>query len=215
MAIWWWLFALVVLVVSAQDFPLNDMEPDGRPFYLVMGAESTGNRYLVSMLMSMGCSGASGHEQPFDYSRDRHPDWPAHIRWDYMLRRHFVHSRCFVMHRSLPHALQWVDPMVLVDRLLELGFRPWLLVPKRNITQVLDSQVRNGHVHNRTEAYRNLEDYQVIMEKTIPLMELVHVPVVPVEHSELKHQYYIDQLAETLELSAKPLHKLPRFKKSV
>lgn len=208
-----WLALLLAAVASAQDsLVLDPQPPDGRPFYLVMGAESTGNRYVVSLLMALGCAGAAGHDQPFDYARDRHHDWPLRVRWDYMMRRHFASLPCLVMHRSLPHANQWPQPLEMIEQLLEIGFRPYLLVPQRNLTSVVHSQVRHRHVHNASEAVENLLRAHNLINQTLPLLDALQVPHVRVSHSQLASPDYVRQLAAQLNLTWSRRTKLPRYK---
>ena len=173
----------------------------GRPFYLVASPESNGNRFVVKLLMSAGCFGVSGHQQPFD----QHPHsggWPNQFR-----PARFAQP-CAVMHRSVPHATVWPDLPGLVRQIKAAGFEPRLLVSLRPEDAARASQVTQKHVKTAEQAERNILRAQRHIMTAVAAMPDVWVRLVMYE--QLGHNHYLQWLfAEQMGLQLPAGH--PRF----
>lgn len=112
--------------------------------YLVVGPESSGNRYLVSLLVSGGCSGIGGHDQPFDGPVGNiivlEPK-PEHI----------------AMHRSFPHGNRWLGLDVLIDQLADHGYQTTVLIAVRDPSACVPSQILGGHTKTIAEAEAHID----------------------------------------------------------
>jgi hypothetical protein len=155
-----WLL-LVLLVCVAAAAPWLDAEVprrvDGRVFFVCTSAESEGNRLCSELIIAGGCSGAAVHGQPFDYSPRQFDDWPSRVRWDPALTATFEAARCFVLHRSLPHAHRWPNMRMLVGQLVDYGFRVHVVVPLRMPLTTAASQLQHGHVNSTALARQQIE----------------------------------------------------------
>ena len=118
-------------------------------FYIVCGAESSGNRYTVSMLKSAGCVCESGHQQPWDVNGIRF----SQINVDKLRRER---PTCAAVHRSYPHNGQWVDLRAMMSQIAEAGYEPRVIYITRNPLAVVQSQLRVGHTKAAKKAYANI-----------------------------------------------------------
>jgi len=112
----------------------------GRPFYLVISPESSGNRYMVQLLVAAGCRGRSGHTQPFDAPRRFGRAWPHRID-----AAAAAGTRCAVVHRSMPHGGVWPNVTQLVADVRAAGWLPHVLTMVRSDEAVAASQVAARH----------------------------------------------------------------------
>ena len=165
----------------------------GRPFYLVASPESNGNRFVVKLLLSAGCFGVSGHQQPFDAGRE--------VAWPNQFRATAFTQPCGVMHRSVPHATVWPDLVGLVRKIKSAGFEPRLLVSLRPEDAARASQVAQKHVKTSAQAEHNiLRAQRHIMTAVAALPDLW---VRFVLYEQLGHEHYLkwlfgEQMALTL-----------------
>lgn len=171
-------------VVALSSVSLPVAAPQPRPFYLVASPESNGNRFVVSLLMSAGCYGVSGHMQPFDDRAQR--VWPNHFR-----PTHF-RSPCGVMHRSVPHAAVWPDLPSLVRQIRSAGFEPRILVSLRPEDVAAASQVAQKHVATRAEAEDNIRHAQRHIVTALAAMPDVWFRFV--HYEQLGHEHYLHHL---------------------
>ena len=104
--------------------------------YLVLGAESTGTRYVTSLLIAGGCKGDAEHKQ----------------RWD---EDPFAGDP-IVWRRSVPHARKVPVIAELVGRLMCDSYLTHALVVWRDWNAAARGQVAAGHVGSLEDAYENL-----------------------------------------------------------
>ena len=119
-------------------------------FYLVVGPESSGNKYTVSMLKSAGCDCESGHSQPWDVPGSQFEK----INTKKLLSRK---PKCAAMHRSFPHDKHWVNIRSIMNYIVEAGYEPRIIYITRNILAVAESQVRVHQPKNQRIAMLNIE----------------------------------------------------------
>lgn len=138
---------------AAANFTVTTIVSQRRPFYVVTSPESSGNRFTVSLMLSAGCYGVAGHQQPFDEPRRHGAAWPNHVNSALGARSQ---ARCFVAHRSMPHNGVWVDLPMLVGDIRRAGMEPRILVPHRPEHVVIPSQVKQRHVRTARQAEDNV-----------------------------------------------------------
>jgi len=167
--------------------------PIRKPFYLVTSPESNGNRFLVKLLVSAGCYGQSGHEQPFD-DRGRHAAslWPNRIRDRRYWSRGHEMAKCAAMHRSIPHNGVWPDLVALVKQIDTLGYEPRILVSFRPEDVARISQVTQKHVRTEEQAETNILRAQRHVIDALGTMPKVWVRFVLYE--QLGHEHYLHWL---------------------
>lgn len=176
-----------VVAPTSLSLPIAAPQPPPfrpRPFYLVASPESNGNRFVVSLLMSAGCYGVSGHAQPFDDRAQR--VWPNYFR-----AMHF-RAPCGVMHRSVPHAAVWPDLPGLVRQIRSAGFEPRILVSLRPEDVAAASQVAQKHVATRAEAEENIRHAQRHIVAALAAMPDVWFRFV--HYEQLGHEHYLHHL---------------------
>jgi len=153
-----------------------------KPFYVVAAPESAGNRYVVRLLLTLGCVGRSSHHQPFDlpsqfrqrlpgmtfsqYKRRQDNTW-VHTLDFATIHKHYTSSWCFVVHRSLPHALAFLNLTDFLVNIATQGFEPRLITVVRNKYIMALSQLRETHVDTLDEAYGNIERAGSIVARAI------------------------------------------------
>jgi len=125
---------------SPSDMPTPTIRA-GRPFFLVVSPESSGNRYLVQLLVAAGCRGRSGHRQPFDAPQRFGRSWPHRID-----AAAAADAPCAVVHRSMPHGGVWPNVTQLAADVRAAGWLPHVLVLVRADQAVAASQVAARHV---------------------------------------------------------------------
>ena len=115
--------------------------------YLVLGPETSGNRWLTSLHIEAGCAGSAAHKQPFDSELPDPADEPL-----------------IVLRRSLPYWGRWPDLRYLVQRLRRAGYAVVATVIVRDwqVTRVAQTRAGYGirdeqHAHERMrEALRRI-----------------------------------------------------------
>ncbi len=129
--------------------PLITPESPVGVFYIVVGAESSGNRYTVSMLKAAGCVCQSGHVQPWDASRSQF----SKINKKKLIEEH---PACAAIHRSYPHDGQWVNLRSIMNDVVDAGYEPRIIHISRNALAVAQSQVRHKLAKTTTEAMMHI-----------------------------------------------------------
>ncbi len=148
--------SLVKLTRSGEDehivaLPkLATLEAPTGTFYVVTGVESSGNRYLVSMLIAAGCVGMSSHVQPWDQPGSSYSTINA-------ARLVQEGPRCAVVHRSFPHSAQWPNLRNLFFQIQEANYRPRVIYITRNQLAVVQSQLRVSHVLSSASAENRIQ----------------------------------------------------------
>lgn len=177
-----------------------------KQFYLVASPESNGNRFLVKLLLSAGCYGHAGHQQPFDESaRSSGPPWPNGIRDPRMWPSGHANAPCAVMHRSVPHAKVWPNIGALVRRIEEIGYEPRILVSWRPEDVARASQVAQKHVKTASEAEDHILHAQRHIIRAVAELDTTWVRFVLYE--QLGHAHYLDWLfREQMGLTLPPNH---------
>lgn len=160
-----------------------------RSFYVVTSPESSGNRFVVSLLLSAGCYGVAGHQQPFDEPRRHGTGWPNHVNPALATRSQ---ARCFVVHRSMPHNRIWVDLPMLVDEIRRAGMEPRIVVPHRPEHIVIASQVTQKHVASVRQAEDNVVRAHRTLATAVGL--LADVWFQPVLYEQLGDERYLHWL---------------------
>ena len=143
--------------------------------FLVLGPESSGTRWLTSILCDAGCWGTASHEQAWDA---RFPDGLSPIVW----------------RRSLPHGAEWPNLTAMIDGLRDNHYDVFGLVMVRDWFAMESSQrrFRDDDVTTNTQrAYRDI------------FLALQDVPFIVVSYEALlvRPDAYATRLLERLELS--------------
>lgn len=117
-------------------------------FFLVVGPEGSGNRYMVSMLLSMGCEGTSGHRQ----------HWDIGVRFASINIKKLSHEtpRCAVMHRSMPHNGLWINIRSLAFSLAANNYEPRIVYMSRSTPSVARSQQKERLAKNEEHAIERI-----------------------------------------------------------
>jgi hypothetical protein len=195
-----------------------------RPFYVVAAPESAGNRLLVALLLRLNCVGRSSHKQPLDpvvsgankkpgmsfieFRETQNNVWVHSLNFS-AVRKQYAGAHCFVVHRSLPHAMAWVNlTKFLMDIEAEgmgvvrayanhtavTGLQPRLITPQRNMHIVALSQLRETHVLSIDEAYTNIaRATQIIAHTLTDMPNLWHRSVI---YSDLAHSQAVEWFFE-------------------
>ena len=101
--------------------------------YIVIGAESSGTRYMTSLLIAAGCHGDSTHEQRWDNSL---PDDHHDIVW----------------RRSFPHGPLMPNLALMVNRVEQAGYEPLFVITVRSVLPCVESHIIQEHSRDRTHA---------------------------------------------------------------
>lgn len=94
--------------------------------YLVVGAESSGNRMLASLLIAAGCEGGTAFDHPLMH------DLP-------------IEEDPVVLVRSYPHGNEWPDLASIYRTLRDRGYMVRVLVAVRDPHCTIRSQVTRRH----------------------------------------------------------------------
>jgi len=140
--------------------------------FLVVGAESSGNRYFTRILCSCGCFGAGIPEQPFGtYAPLVMPDPPPDT---------------IALYRSLPHGGEWIDILSFICELEEYGYNVTTMAMYRDFDVTAKSQVVNGHVKTEQEAKNNiLKAWNMILSDS---------DIITVNYKKLGDANYVNRL---------------------
>jgi hypothetical protein len=183
----------------------NQQELAKRIVYVVVGPESSGNRYLVKFMIEAGeCLGRSGHNQPFDV---RTRGWGS---WSYLELYEFDISNhtCAVLHRSMPHGGEFVNLTFIIQQITRAGYHPHLLMIHRADPVVIQSQIRNHHTVSHDQSMLNIDAAWRHIFKAV-VKTNVHYTLLTYEL--LQEQYYIDWLMHTLEFEHPLMAQVPKF----
>lgn len=157
--------------------------------YLVVGPESSGNRYMTRLLCQAGAYGSGTDMQPFDG-----PEWTIRLPAQSNYNR-------IALYRSFPHGGVWVDPVAAVAS-LQRHYQTNVLVMVRDQRVVELSQVRAGHVHNEVQARHNIMQAYRSISKTL----WVTGPMVyMVPYQSLGSPSYMNWILDMLDLSGRDL----------
>lgn len=125
-----------------------------RNAYIVVGPESSGNRYLVRFLCAAGCAGRGEQDQPFDGPAPGYRFVPPTDV-----------TGPIAFYRSFPHGGLWPDLSAMATTARRAGFLVTVLVMVRDPAVVEMSQVRDGHVITAESALvRVQEAYRAIFD---------------------------------------------------
>lgn len=150
--------------------------------FIVLGAESSGTRLMVKVLINGGCKGTSDHFQDFDHQP---------IKGDYIVWR-----------RSVPHNHQDVYLDEMLRRLSE--YEITIIVMVRNWDALEKSQIAAPHVSCLAEAQYNIpKAYKSIFEQLIKL-ELDYI-LIPYESLILNPVLVQQKIYERFGLSGEPV----------
>jgi hypothetical protein len=130
-----------------------------KKFFLVMGPESSGNRYCVKLIIDGAqCYGQAGHYQPYDI-RKNHKQMTA-MQWSEIDFKKLKESQkqCGVMHRSIPHDGKYVNITHMVAQIRSQGMTPHILITLRSEPHMILSQIRNQHTSNIHQSEVNIEE---------------------------------------------------------
>jgi hypothetical protein len=128
--------------------------------FMVLGAESSGTRFLTRCMIASGCDGDGNHRQRFDKTLEGAGD---KIVW----------------RRSLPHKTgdqrEWPDLDSMLKKLREFGYEARVLAVIRNHYCTCLSQVQHGHsatvaeaTLNAVGAIRRISSF--VLENNLPVM---------------------------------------------
>lgn len=106
--------------------------------FLVVGAESSGTRYMAKVLVTCGCEGSDQHEQPFDHSLDGA-------------------GKLIVWRRSLPHAGDWPNLQHMIQTLRQRDYDVAAVVTVRDTEAIVASQLRAPHTSSREQSLQNIQ----------------------------------------------------------
>jgi hypothetical protein len=113
-----------------------------RTAVIICGPESSGNKFLTSLLVEAGCVGRATPDQPFD--------GPG-----YSLALPAALPEKMAYFRSLPHGGTWPDLASDIVRLREAGYATWLLVLVRD-QEVVESSQMGKHVNFIEDCRRHI-----------------------------------------------------------
>lgn len=168
---------------------------------VVVGPESSGNRYFVDVLVQCaGCAGTSGHDQPFD-AKDQ-------FKENFELLDLSSNDATIAFHRSVPHGGQWIRLPRIAQQLHDAGYYSTLIILVRAGLCYEESQVKNTHISNvngKTKARGNVtQAWRVIFESADSFDEFHVVP-----YASLRSEKYLLWILKTIGLRA--TGTLPEF----
>jgi len=120
----------------------------------------------------------------------------------------YATASCFVVHRSLPHALEWLNLTKFLLDIEAQGFEPRLITPMRNKHIVAMSQLREAHVLTIEEAYVNIAKATKIIARAVS--DLPRLWYKSVIYSDLAHPQAMRWFFER-DLGVRVPHVLPVF----
>jgi len=137
--------------------------------YVVVGAESSGNRALHNLLVESGCLGHRGYKIPFNQPLDVEiPEPTQPISWL----------------RSFPHAGSYPDLKDMTDVLVEKGYQPMIVVIMRSMWATAYSQLNREFEQTYAGAVKRVEDaYRQIFSQ----VSVLPCPFIVVQYSELSN----------------------------
>ena len=177
---------------------LAPKDPKG-VFYVVVGAENSGNRYLVSMLAAANCMAVSGHNQLWDVPGGRYGE----IDIEKLAQKL---PKCAGVHRSYPHNGLWINLKSLLFQILSVGYEPRVIYVTRNILAVARSQINNHLAVSTRQAFVRIQKakrdiYGYIANTQVWFREI--------EYEQLVHRKYLEYVYEELGYVGKEGEKIP------
>lgn len=169
-------------------------------FIFVLGAESTGTRLMVKVLLSSADSfGSSDHGQPFDRALGMRTEKTLCL-----FDRFSSHPYC-IFRRSLPHGRKWPSMEYPLEVIMKTrSFLSGVVITTRERSFAVQSQRKSGHVFsvdagasNFDRAYRLLDEFcaslpQLIIKLSlrifgdaVPDYIITNPPVITVKYSDL------------------------------
>lgn len=121
----------------------------------VFGAESSGTRYITSLLVKLGYFGDSGHSQKVDM----------------MGKERLEKEPKIVLRRSFPHSRLWPSIPELLEKYK--GRKAKVIVTIRDWVTSVVSQCENHHVHSKKESLENIRKAYTQIFKGIVGMDFV------------------------------------------
>lgn len=100
--------------------------------YLVIGPESSGTRMMTKILIEAGCAGDHDYFQKWDTQK--------------------FFGEKVVWRRSVPHAGQWISSGFMINRSINEGYTPKLIIMNRDWAPVIESQVAYKHSKDHVTA---------------------------------------------------------------
>lgn len=129
---------------------------------LVVGAESSGTRFLTSIFIAAGCCGESTHEQQFD--------------------RVFPTQDRIVWRRSFPYGNKWPNVERMIKKLRKRGYEVKVAVMSRDWYCTARSQRLRRHAKSEQQAYKNI---QVAYQRIFDILRSTGVAFVVVSYESL------------------------------
>jgi len=150
---------------------------------MVCGPASSGNRYMVQLLLDVGCDGVSGHRQPVDDTgfRVKVPDGEPPL---------------IAFHRSYPHSTMWPD-VSEIKKALD-GYELTVIVMKRARNATKKSQLKAGHVTSLDEADEKIDKARKMIAEQIAE---AGVPWFEVDYQALSKDHQRASILESLGLA--------------
>lgn len=106
--------------------------------FLVYGPESSGTRFVTSLLMAAGCHGTDDHTQRYDHET---PQNETPIVW----------------RRSVPHSGHWPNVGEMALQLRNVGYSVTGIACVRDWHSNVASQIRMGHAPDVGTAVQNIQ----------------------------------------------------------
>lgn len=194
-----------------QPDKLPDPVDGQRTMFFVIGPESSGNRYMVDLLVRGGnCIGKSGHVQPFDVHKKTPNGQMSGDDWaviDFSPLKN-TDALCGAMHRSLPHANRYPNLVSMFHQATEAGFNPFVILTFRSEPEMMMSQLDHHHVKGLGQARLNIHD---ALRVAFDAIARTNVKFEMVSYENLGHAPYIRWLYKELNLG-NPTSAHPEFK---
>lgn len=145
--------------------------------FLILGAESTGTRFVTDLLITAGCLGQSTHEQYFD----DHP----------------IEGDLIVWRRSFPYFGRNPHLKEMMQKLKD--YEVWAVVTTRDMNCACQSNIREGRAEDMTDAMSiymtaYISIYKQLFDLNIPFFTATY------ESFIMQKQKYIDWLLNTIKL---------------
>ena len=155
----------------------------------VLGAESSGTRNMTRLLVKSGFAGTHEHYQRYDNFETLAKEKPDR----------------FVIRRSVPHALTWVNIQGVIKFLKELGYFVSCIVTIRDWNCMIESQIKAGHVKDERKSRTNIRQaYAHIFSQ----LYAAGVEYVPVSYESLIHRptETLERLGKELQINFPEVH---------
>ena len=157
--------------------------------FVVVGPESSGNKYMVRLLCEAGCAGRSDDYQPYDDLSDLTVQFPE--------GQPLPENVGF--HRSFPHAGSWPLLGKIKEKLSGFGYSTVIIVMVRDVEAIQHSQVRRGHVDSAETARKNIARANALIWGEIAGNDMMYYSIL---YGRLADRDYVKDLLRTLELNS-------------